>query len=241
MARHLELIDDKWTDVEKRVFPRFPFSFLTFKSTNSKENKVFEVKDISTTGMQLCLKDGGHNFDEGSKIKGNLHWLGEELEADGTIKWVTSSRIGFKFQNNKKTKTKLEKFLSIKKMAGGLRAIHNIKLDIEIPSKLKYWLRSDGPVEIFVWHHSMSDYAKFQIIILDKFIEWVDGKGLQTGQVLTKRDLETPLMQEDEFYFKIDRQCNRASINMALELISHISEGKLSEDAKDFLVRKLSA
>ena len=81
MERHLNLIKTDFEQTEKRIFPRFPFSYLTFKSSNDGANKhVFEIKDISYTGMQLCLKDGGHDFTPGNTIGGTVHWQKAALD-----------------------------------------------------------------------------------------------------------------------------------------------------------------
>ena len=93
MDRHLNLVESDFEELEKRVLPRFPFCFLTFKC--SKENThVFEVKDISTSGMQLCLKLGTHQIEEDEKIHGFLQWGGVKLEISGNVKWTTEMRLG---------------------------------------------------------------------------------------------------------------------------------------------------
>ena len=51
----LNLVKDEAV-LEKRVFPLFPFSSLFFKV--DKAGHIFEVKDISHTGMQIEIKDG---------------------------------------------------------------------------------------------------------------------------------------------------------------------------------------
>ena len=74
MERRFNLIKSDFEKHEKRVLPRFPFCYLTFKSDET--SRVYEVKDISYTGMQLALKDDEHNFKEDSALKGHIHWLG---------------------------------------------------------------------------------------------------------------------------------------------------------------------
>ena len=100
MERHLNLIKTDFEQTEKRIFPRFPFSYLTFKAdSTSSERNVFEIKDISYTGMQLCLKDGGHDFTPGRQINGTVHWQKASLDTIGTVKWVSGSRIGVEFSS----------------------------------------------------------------------------------------------------------------------------------------------
>ena len=44
MASHLNLVENEFSNLEKRIFPRFPFGFITFQAQG---HRTFEVKDIS--------------------------------------------------------------------------------------------------------------------------------------------------------------------------------------------------
>ena len=236
MDQKLSLIKTDYQDVEKRVFPRFPFSFLTFKG---KEDHVFEVKDISMTGMQLSLKDGGHTYRQEDQVTGELHWKGASLAIIGRVMWVQGSRLGVEFNINDTFDGEIKNFLSIDNIISGMRPVHRNSMDLELPSNLKYWLQADGPVEVFVWRHNDGEVARFQVIMLDNFIEYEDGKGLKSGQVLTKRDLDTPLVKEDEFLFQIDQVLDEDKLSFAQQIVSKLPEGFLPEEAKEFLQVKL--
>ena len=238
MARHLNLVKSDFEKLEKRVFPRFPFCYLTFKPS-SQFGHVFEIKDISSTGMQLGLKNGSHEWEESEQIAGQIHWHGMELDIAGDIKWTTDKRLGVEFSNKPSLREKIADFLDVKNFATSLKPIHKMDLGGELPAKLKYWLRSDGPVEIFVWQHSDGELAKFQVLIMENFIEWADGEGLKTGRIISKRDIDTPLITEDEFVFKIDPVIDDQKIETACKLISNISTDQLSEETLDFVKMKL--
>ena len=79
MERHLNLVKSDFERLEKRILPRFPICYLTFKASEEGSNRVFEVKDISDTGMQLALRDGEHSIEKGSSIKGTIRWQGREI------------------------------------------------------------------------------------------------------------------------------------------------------------------
>ena len=49
MTANLNLVKNAVKPVEKRVFPRFPFTFMTFKDSDCEKRQVFEVVDISLT------------------------------------------------------------------------------------------------------------------------------------------------------------------------------------------------
>lgn len=241
MERHLNLIKTDFKDVEKRIFPRFPFSYLTFKGKDKAERNVFEVMDISFSGMQLCLKNGGHAYVVGHEIEGTVHWKGATLNTKGTVKWVQGSRLGVSFVESLDFEDRVKKFLSIENIIAGMRPIHDSGLDLEIPANLKYWLRADGPVEVFVWQHKDRELAKFQFILLDYFLEWEDGRGLRTGSVVSKEDTDTPLALEDEFLFEFHDHLNQDVIEMAQGVISQVPIEFLNQDVMDFLKTKLGA
>ena len=75
---------------------------------------------------------------------------------------------------------------------------------------------------------------------MENFIEWKDTKGLQTGRVISKRDIDTPLISEDEFVFKLDDGIDDDKIGMAKKLLTNVDVDKLSQDALDFMLMKLS-
>lgn len=237
MDGHLNLIKTGFKETEKRVFPRFPFTYLTFKA-NIGESKVFQVLNISHTGMQISLKDGGCELRPDTDLEGELHWRGISLEIDGRIKWVKGQRVGIAF-SEELAKKDISNFLSIENIMGSMRPIHNSGLDIEIPNDLKYWLRADGPVEIFVWEHNGHEISRFQVILMDNFVEWEDGKGLKTGPVLNKRDVDTPLSGSDEFIFEIEESCDEEKIAFAKRIIVNIPKGFLPARVAEFLERKI--
>ncbi|GAB4015362.1 MAG: hypothetical protein Fur0010_14320 [Bdellovibrio sp.] len=233
----LNLIKTGVQDVEKRVFPRFPFSSLIFRIEGGRS---FEVIDISHSGMQLALRDGGHEFKGDEKIEGSIHWRSSVLDLNAVVKWTKGTRLGVEFVQDKKFQSKLQDFLSVENMAKHLRPVHEANLDLELPAQLKYWLQADGPVEVFVWRHNDGEISRFQILLLQSFVEWEDGKGVRSGKILTKRNLETPLFSEDEFMFQIDEGLDEQKVLMARHLVESMSDELLPAEALQFVHRKLS-
>ena len=238
MERRLNLIKSDFEKHEKRVLPRFPFCYLTFKSDDT--SRVYEVKDISHTGMQLSLKEDGHSFAADSVLKGSIHWLGKNLDIAGTVKWSTSHRIGVEFAKRREVTDKVQDFLNIKEIVKRLKPLHKVEGGLEIPPRLKYWLRSDGPVELFVWQHGHGEIAKLQILFLEVFVEWEDGEGVKTGRTLSKRNVDSPLLTEDEWVFQMDPEIDGEKLDKVKELIGLIPQDQLPVEVQTFLVRQLS-
>lgn len=236
MERHLNLVESDFEQLEKRILPRFPFCYLTFKGP---EEKVFEVKDISHSGMQLCLKNGDHNFKADDQISGNLHWSGQELEVTGVIRWQKPNRLGVEFSGQTSLRGAVEDFLAIDGLARHLKPIHKLDYGIDFPPRLKYWFRADGPVEIFIWRHGDGELSSFQVLIMENFVEWEDGKGLLTARVMSKRDIDTPLITEDEFVFKVDPYLDDKKIARAIDLVESSDHEMMSQDVLDFIKLKL--
>jgi len=121
-----------------------------------------------------------------------------------------------------------------------LKTLHKLEGGLEIPPRLKYWLRSDGPVEIFVWQHGDGEIAKVQVLFLEVFVEWEDGVGLKTGRILSKRNVDSPLLTEDEWVFKMDPDADIEKLNRVKELIALIPQDQLPSEVQTFMVRQLS-
>lgn len=223
---------------EKRVLPRFPYCFLTFKG---KDSHVFEVVDISHDGMQVALKDGGHEYLEGENLSGNIHWKGESLEVTGVVKWINGPKVGVRFSAEQSFKNKIEAFLSTENIIKGIIPLHGGRLDLEIPSNLRYWLRADGPVELFVWQHNDGELSKFQMIVMKDFVEWQDGVGVKTGVVKSHRDVLMSMSTEDEFTFQFDDHVDTSKMKKILEIVEQIPEKYLPAQAREFVSFKLEA
>jgi len=238
MPGHLNLVESDFEKLEKRVLPRFPFCYLTFKCSNSL-NHIFEVKDISFSGMQLSLKNGEHGIKQNDNIHGLIHWGPREVEITGNVKWSKGLRVGVEFSTSANSREEIDNFLKIDSLAEHLKPVHLVDYGVDLPVKLKYWLRADGPVEIFVWQHDDGELSKFQILIMENFVEWEDGKGLKTARVISKRDVDTPLISEDEIVFKIDPSIDDIKVGRAAKLISGIRDAYLPERAANFISMKL--
>jgi hypothetical protein len=133
----------------------------------------------------------------------------------------------------------VESFLSLDAFSRALKPLHSERLNLDLPTKLKYWLHSDGPAQILIWQHSDGELSKFQLILMESFIEWADGQGLMTGRVISKRGIETPLIDEDEFVFKIDSSLDLEKKNKFKEFVSKVDSTKLTEETLRFLSMKL--
>jgi len=234
--RRFNLIKTDFEQHEKRTFPRFPVCYLTFKP--EKGQRALQIKDISFTGMQLGT--GEEVYTEGETLQGTVHWLGHELSMHGKVMWVTKGRVGVEFIKRAELAQGLKQFLAEERMVAALKPLHRVDYGADLPSKLKYWLRSDGPVEIFVWKHPDGELAQFQVLLLENFVEWQDGHGLKTGRILSKRNVDTPLLDEDEFVFSMDQGVDEDKLQRVRSLVGKIPVELLTTDAKEFLVRKLS-
>lgn len=238
MERRFNLIKSDFEKHEKRILPRFPFCYLTFKADDT--SLVYEIKDISHTGMQLSLKEPNDSHLPDSILKGSIHWLGKSLDITGTVKWNTSNRLGIEFVKRREILEKVQSFLQMDEMVKRLKPLHKVDGGLEIPARLKYWLRADGPVDLFVWQHNDGEVAKFQVLFLDIFVEWEDGAGLKTGRILSKRSVDSPLINEDEWVFKIDSDLDSEKLQNCQTLLGLISSDLLPSEAQSFLVRQLS-
>lgn len=238
MERHLNLIKTGHQSVEKRVFPRFPFSYLVFRQEGGAQS--YEVKDISYSGMSLGLKDGVLKLKIDETIKGEIHWHGTRISVEMRVRRLEEKSVGVEFLGGRDTETKMKNFLSVANIARSMKPIHEYKEQIDMPSNLSHWLRTDGPFEVFVWKHVDNEISKIQIIMMNNFIEWNDGKGLSSGKIISIKNTDTPLMNEEEFEFLIDEKLDEDKLEFSKEIVREINSELLSSHAFEFLCRKLS-
>ncbi len=238
MERRFNLIKSDFEKHEKRVLPRFPFCYLTFKSDDN--SRVYEVKDISATGMQISLKDSSVSFGHDSVLRGSIHWLGSHLDVSGVVKWTTQNRLGVEFNKRRDLLEQINDFLKTEEIVKKLKPLHKVEGGLEIPPRLKYWLRADGPVELFIWQHGDGEISKVQILYLDAFFEWEDGVGAKTGRILSKRNVDSPLLNEDEWVFNLDAYLDIERLEKVKELVSSIGYDLLPREVQSFLLRQLS-
>lgn len=238
MERKFNLIKSDFEKHEKRVLPRFPFCYLTFKPDGGA--RVYEIKDISQTGMQISLKDGDSPFVPEASVAGSIHWLGKRLDVHGRIIWKTGTRMGVEFAKRREVLEKVTEFLHIEELVKNLKPLHKVDEGLEIPARLKYWLRSDGPVELFVWQHGDGELAKFQILFMEVFVEWEDGAGVKTGRTLSKRNVDSPLINEDEWVFHIDQNIEEEKLQKVRQLVDLIPSSLLPMEVKTFILRQIN-
>lgn len=235
MERHLSLIKTDYQELEKRVFPRFPFGFMMFKDAKM----VFEIKDISLTGMQITFKDGEHNYKVDSTIEGELQWRGQLLKVKGLVKWCRNEGLGISFEKGISFESKMREFLSFENIVSHIKPLHETSLDLDLPNNLKYWLKADGVLDFYIWEHQSQGISRFQILMMEHFIEWQEGVGVKTGRIMTQRNLDMPLSSENECLFQIDEVINTDKVEMALGVVSIINTSLLPKEARDFILYKL--
>jgi hypothetical protein len=91
-----------------------------------------------------------------------------------------------------------------------------------------------------VWQHGHGEIAKLQILFLEVFVEWEDGEGVKTGRTLSKRNVDSPLLTEDEWVFQMDPEIDGEKLDKVKELIGLIPQDQLPVEVQTFLVRQLS-
>jgi hypothetical protein len=198
---------------ERRIMPRFSISRMIFKDSESS----FQIINISYEGMKL----GGPGkiiYRKGQNIEGILSWFSSKCEVIGMIKWVKSDSLGVTF--SEKCRDQVRKLLSLENVIRGMLPLHEINKSL--PANLKYWLRSDGPYELLVWG-SGRQLQSFQLILLDDFVEWINGIGIRTGKIIDRKSIDTPLFDQVEYTFNHDQSINLNTLRLGKLLLSKIT------------------
>lgn len=247
MEKHLNLIKNTEDSIEKRVFPRFPFQALHFRPQNNCKDQFtpLEISNISSTGMKISGVVSENIFQHSQQLEGEILGRGIKIPVHGKIVWAREYKNGWEWGVEFCSKTQSAQLFgdlfSLQKAAQQLRSVHSCaqESDFILPGDLKYWLKGDGTVEVFIWQHPDGEFSRFHILFFNTMVEWEDGKGLKTAELLDHRERETPLSPEDEFTFSFDHTPCREKIASTLKLVEMISPSVLPENASDFLCLKL--
>ncbi len=242
MPRNLSLVKNREeTSTTQSLFiPRFPFGRLVFKGSKDQDCHAFEVCHLTPRGMHLQLKDGGHSYHSNEFLEGKIHLFDQEIEIIGDVVWVQGPHLGLEFRQENQHPDFYKKLFDYKTLLLGMRCLTDSELPYEIPVNLKYWLRSDGLIEIFIWDHRDGEVSKIQMIFLDNYLEWKDALGIRTAKILGKREHETPLNDQDELVLTFHDGFNEEIVRDASSIIKEIQENILPENIHNFIKRKLS-
>jgi len=176
---------------ETRVLPRYPLHYITFRGVVSGKqdfHRAYEVKDISSQGMQLEQKMGECHIKVGNQLMGAINWRGEKIEVSGSVIWIDQSRIGLQFNEDLGIQKKIIQLLSLPNMTGQLRSLPiDHQTNHDLTKELRYWYRSEGPLEMFVWSKA-NNFSRCLWIYLTNFVEWDHNDGLKTGQIYRQKD-----------------------------------------------------
>ena len=110
---------------------------------------------------------------------------------------------------------------------------------MELPPGLKYWLQADAPLELFIWYHPEGTVARFCLLALGIFVEYVDGKGLSSGIITDRCTRQTPLTEENECLLLSDEKLDAEKLNLAQAIVAELGPKHLPEEALLFLRPKL--
>ncbi len=226
---------------EKRILPRYPYNTMTFKLAGENISNAFEVLDISPIGMQIFDRSGASKISQNASVLGILSFKGERIRIEGKVRWAKEKKMGIIF--NESERDILSEFLSLKKVVRGFMELHKDREELEVRGLsplLKYWFKGEGPVELFLWSHPWGGIQKIQIVIFDTFIEWEDGKGLQTALARERKDFETPLIQTDEYLFEFDCIPDNDKLARGRELAKELSSAQMAETDLNPLLQILS-
>ena len=75
---------------------------------------------------------------------------------------------------------------------------------------------------------------------METFVEWEDGHGLKTGRILSKRNVDSPLINEDECVFRMDQSAEEEKLNRVKDLVDLIPGELLPTETKTFIARQLT-
>jgi hypothetical protein len=245
VKNHLELVSlEKLYPKKERVsLPRYPIPQLTFKRNASTvdhhhNHHSLEVRDISSTGMQLENKLNALDWNIGDLIEGNLKLGLEKISMSCEVVWVRQSRAGLRFKNTKVQQEVQDKVLNISKLIESIKPLH-LSLMQEKPLDLRYWFQASGPLEFMVWGNHADPLASCIWIYSHFFVQWNDTEGLKTGKIYRQREEDEWNLMEGECVLLFDHELNDELLEKLALFINSLNESLFQEDDYSILRTKL--
>ena len=235
----------KDTGVERRILPRYSFSYLTFKLLHHGEQvkaMTFEVNDVSVEGLALETKFFDlQNFKMGDFIHGVLNWAGERIDIKANIQWIKQGRFGIRFVPSKNLNERIRELTSIKLLTNKLKFLHLESEKMTLPQGLCYWIQSEGPLEFFAWKTKSTEVIhRLQIIYWQNYLEWEKGQGWSTGVLQDRHQYgANGPMDSSECVVLFDSTLDQRKLKTMKDILSHFPDGAFAKSDQEFLLRKL--
>lgn len=243
----LTLITNNRPSELQRVFPHFPYNFLTFRPC--AQSTTFEIIEINSNFMDIKIVQKDQRLVAGI-IQGEMHWHGMSIALQGYTKSTivdSTQRIIFD-ENSKKI---IIEFLRPENLIQGIRIVDSSFMESseqhDSTKILKFWLHGAGNLDIYVWANELNEFSQFLIIVGEHFVEWSDsqiGTTLQSGICKKNGIIKTPLNEQIEYVFTFTYPFHAFAVEQAkkiMQLIHFNSERiLLPYHVGEFLSRKLS-
>lgn len=244
MKNHLELISlEKLYPKKERIsLPRYPIPQLTFKQTSegdTQRSHGLEVRDISTSGMQVENKLNSLTWKVGDVIEGNLKMQNEKISITGEVVWVKQDRAGLRFKKTELQELILNKVLNIAKLIESIKPLH-LSLGQEKPLDLRYWFQAVGPLEFMVWGNQAGPLSSSLWIYSHFFVQWNDAEGIKTGKIYRQRGEDEWNLMEGECVLLFDHEINQGLLEKLRQFMSSLSEDYFYDDDFAILNSKLT-
>ena len=213
----------------RRLSERFELNDQHVMALNNEE--VVRLKDISARGFSCEVSPQTYKkFEIGDAYDAQLRYLGKDLEAQIKVAWKSGISTGFELINpSQETLSFFKRLLFPMEIASSLKKVEAQFMSANLDNKI--WYHGESGCDFILWRDSEGQLEAWQLIVLDKFIEWNESGGLRTGITQTQNNsVLNPLESLDEQLVPDDAP-NPEKIRLATDILAAIA----SEDSKDVI------
>lgn len=187
-AHQIDKSDEKRRNVlparrlrNRRIYERFSIDNRHLALMN--EQDILLIRDISENGFSTELSERGfQRLLVGDEYRCRIRYLSEIYDLNARVTWKAKQFVGFKIS---KTDDRVNSFLE------------RLILPLEIGSSLekveigsttehendRHWFQGRKETNLYLWQSDEGDLRAWQLENEDYYVEWNQGKGLETGQI----------------------------------------------------------
>jgi hypothetical protein len=140
------------------------------------------------------------------------------FELEIKVAWQREDHVGFEFVGlDDNARLVIKRLIRPLEIAASMSLIDADFIKASSPSKT--WYHGDDGSDLFIWHDERGFVCGWQFIADDKYLEWREGKGLESGALMTENSSESGLLDSHEQVLKADDTINKTFLHFTLDVL----------------------
>jgi hypothetical protein len=177
------------------------------------------VKDLSLRGFHSQVPQRAiERLAIGDIYEARSRHRQTSIELNIKVAWLRGDRVGFEFVKlDDDARRVIKALIRPIKIAASMSLIDADFIKATSPSKM--WYHGDDGSDLFIWHDERGFMCGWQFIADDKYLEWREGKGLESGALIKENSSESGLLDSHEQVLKADETIDREFLHFTSDVL----------------------